>query len=196
MRRIPVSLCLCAALSLLFVSLAVLPVNAQSAPSWQIETYLGTGVPSVQDIFTYDQDVGVYSIGTTGYKPGEVLSVYVVNDVVTWTNGMSIPPRVAGSAPTITTDTSGGFCKADMWVAAATVQGAYDVVLDTNMNGVYDAGIDRLDSDDAGTAGFTVATLFHTPEAPLGIIGLVASMLVGIAAFFAITKVSRKRPTN
>ena len=85
----------------------------------------------------------------------------------TWTDGMDIPDRAAGTANKVFTDSSGDIAYSDLegagtppaliW-SAAVDDGTYDIVIDVNENGKYDAGIDVLDDKDVGDAGFVVKT--------------------------------------
>jgi len=166
------------------------------APSWQIDSYLhspGGGIITAHDVFTDEQDVGVFSIGMTGLSPTSVYTrVHVVNDVAAWVDGMVIPSDVAGSDGWVSTDSIGGFMHPDNWPGAATVPGAYDIVFDTNANGVYDAATDPVDSGDVGTAGFVVTFTNVVPEVPLGTIVASLVMAFGIAGFLGVPRL-RKR---
>jgi len=170
-------------------------LNPAPAPNWQIDSYLGPGAPvAAQDTFADAQDVGVYSIGTTGLTPTMPYArMHVVNDVAAWADGMAIPADVAGSNNIITPGGSGGwFYTPTIWLGTATVPGAYDIVFDTNANGVYDAATDPVDSGDVGTAGFVVTFTNVVPEVPLGTIVASLVMAFGIAGFLGVPRL-RKR---
>jgi len=84
------------------------------------------------------------------------LDVYIVTDQVTWTDGMEIPERLAGTAITVSSDNEGNIPSTAVWTDPQVV-GKYDVVVDGNGNGQYDEGIDALDDSDIEvTAGFTI----------------------------------------
>jgi hypothetical protein len=75
----------------------------------------------------------------------------------------------------------GGVCPVLVW-HAPLVAGVYDIVIDANRNGVYDAPTDGLDS---GSPGFVVvADAPPTPPvpvpaiAPIGIIGLIGLLCI------------------
>jgi hypothetical protein len=54
--------------------------------------------------------------------------------------------------------------------------GKYDIIVDVNMNGRYDQGVDAIDDNDIKvTAGF-----FVIPEIPLGTITAIISMMAGL----------------
>jgi hypothetical protein len=109
----------------------------------------------------------VYAYGS-GYAPSTVYSLYVVPDV-TWTNGMAI----LGTAISVSSDSSGNIPPTTVMSPPLT-PGKYDIVVDVNGNGVYDAGVDALDDNDIQvTAGFLVI-----PELWFG-------ALMGLAGCFA-----------
>ncbi|MCP8323359.1 MAG: hypothetical protein L6N96_04190, partial [Candidatus Methylarchaceae archaeon HK02M2] len=92
----------------------------------------------------------------TGYDPSTSYDIYVVEDVTTWTDGMSIPSRVADTATSIMSNTGGTLDPTLVWSNPQTV-GMFDVVVDLNENGYYDEGVDVLDDDDIEvTAGFVI----------------------------------------
>lgn len=97
--------------------------------------------------------------------------IYVVNDV-NWSDGMAIPPRLPGTETEIYQDPYGYVGRTLVWDKPLT-PGRYDIIVDINENGVYNAGCDLLDDNSiAITAGFLVI-----PEYYLGTI-------LGLAAFF------------
>ena len=90
------------------------------------------------------------------------------------TCGMS----VTGAVETLSVVDS-GVCPVLVWHAPLVV-GEYDIVIDANRNGVYDAPTDRLDS---GSPGFVVvADAPPTPPvpaiAPIEIIGLIGLLCI------------------
>jgi len=95
----------------------------------------------------------VYVMGT-GYAPSKTYSIYVVADL-NWTDKQAIPTRIPGTATQVTSDPSGNMTVA-VW-NPPTSPGEYDIVLDGNENGQYDAGIDALDDNHIEvTAGFRI----------------------------------------
>lgn len=119
----------------------------------------------------------VYVIGS-GYSPSTTYDLYLVEDVATWSDGMPIPTRVAGTANAISSDASGNIPTTLVWSALLTL-GKYDIVVDVNGNGVYDAGVDALDDSDIQvTAGFNVI-----PEVPFGTLMTFVSMFIALIGF-------------
>jgi hypothetical protein len=83
------------------------------------------------------------------------VDIYIVENL-TWTNGMSIPSDVSSDGMnTVAADGDGNLGPAIVWPAPLT-GGEYDIVLDANQNGTYDAGIDQV--DDPNHPGFIVCT--------------------------------------
>lgn len=114
----------------------------------------------------------VYVVGSY-YAISTTYDIYMVDDVDPWTDGMVIPPRVPGTALTISSDPAGDVPPTLVW-GSPLVPGKYDIVIDVNGNGLYDEGVDALDDSDIKvTAGF-----FIIPELPLGTI-------LGLATCFA-----------
>jgi hypothetical protein len=128
---------------------------------YEFELQVEAAIPTIEscgasgakkDLFAFGENV--YANGS-GYAPSTTYGIYLVNDVTTWTNGMSIPSGVSGSAANVTTDQNGNIPVAPLWTA--TSPGKYDIMVDTNCNGKYDAGIDALDDNETQvTAGFFV----------------------------------------
>jgi hypothetical protein len=109
-----------------------------------------------QDLFNLGETVYVSGVG---YSPSTTYNIYIVADVETWSDGMTIPSRASGTATTVVSDVMGGILSATVWVNPQTL-GKYDIVVDVNGNGVYDAGIDALDDNDVEvTAGFVIPEL-------------------------------------
>lgn len=132
----------------------------------QINTYADLSFPipliescdssgAKKDNFNLFEDVRVNG---SGFLPNATYDFYLVEDVKTWTDGMTIPSRVPGTATSITSDNDGTVLPLVVWSDPSTV-GAYDIIVDVNMNGLYDEDIDALDNNDVEvTAGFV------TPE--------------------------------
>lgn len=122
-------------------------------------------------------------VNGTGYAPMTTYDLYVVEDVTDWSNGMWIPARVLNTAINITADEFGTIAPAVVWNDPQTT-GLYDIIIDVNRNGAYDAGTDVLDSNDVQlTAGFVV------PELTLA---MALASLFMITALIAIQKRTRK----
>ena len=70
--------------------------------------------------------------------------------------GLLIPARVADTLTTVSSDPLGNILPTAVWGNPETV-GRYDIVVDVNGNGQYDADMDALDDNDIEvTAGFVV----------------------------------------
>jgi len=115
----------------------------------------------------------VYAAGS-----GFAVGIHVVPDQ-DWNDGDQIPQDVTGAVETVSVN--GGVCPVLVW-HAPLVAGVYDIVIDANQNGVYDAHADGLDS---GSPGFVVvADAPQTPPvpvpaiAPIGIIGLIGLLCI------------------
>jgi len=108
-------------------------------------------------------DMGeIVFVNGSGFSPSTGYSVYVVVDQATWTDGMTIPERVLGTEPWISSNADGDIDPTDMWHNPQTV-GNYDIIVDVNGNGQYDSGIDVLDDNDTEiTAGLSVIPEFST----------------------------------
>ena len=108
-----------------------------------------------KDIFQPGESV--YAKGR-GYPPGRTYHVayelYVVNDTI-WTDGMTIPGRVSGTATSVTTGLKKGIIPAGTLIWASSRSGKYDIVIDVDGDGCYDVRTDALDDMDVeGAAGF------------------------------------------
>jgi len=111
-----------------------------------------------KDSFSLHEDV--YANGS-GFLPNATYDFHIVDDVDTWTDGMAIPTGISGTASLITSDSDGVLLPVIVWSDPPTI-GAYDMIVDVNKNGLYDEGIDTLDSGDVQvTAGFVI------PEFPV-----------------------------
>jgi hypothetical protein len=138
----------------------VVTVNVPASIT-DIESSSETGVR--KDLFNAGESV--FASGSN-YAINKDYNISVVADQI-WTDGMDIPDRVAGTANKVFTDSSGDIAYSDpegagtppalIW-SAAVDDGTYDIVIDVNENGKYDAGIDVLDDKDVGDVGFVVVT--------------------------------------
>jgi hypothetical protein len=88
----------------------------------------------------------VYAAGS-GFAAGTNVDIYAVPDQ-DWNDGDPIPPDAVETASVV----DGGVGPVLVW-HAPLVAGVYDIVIDANRNGVYDAPTDGLDS---GSPGFVV----------------------------------------
>lgn len=137
---------------------------------------------------TFDLIDDVYVMGG-GYTPLTTLDLYMVNDTA-WIDGMAIPPRVPGTATTVTSDASGAIPTTLLWNNPLFPM-KYDIVIDVNCDGIYDENMDVLDDSDIKvTAGLNVI-----PEVPLGILMTNAAMLTALISYLTFSK-RRKKHTD
>jgi sugar lactone lactonase YvrE len=108
---------------------------------------------------------------------GQTVSFYVAEHKTSWIIGDSLVD-VSGGRETVTLN-SAGAQTIQVWYAPLT-PGSYDLVLDSNSNGLFDAG-DSLDQ------GQEVAGLFVVPEYSLG-------ALIAFTACFAAFSTLKKIP--
>jgi hypothetical protein len=142
-----------------------------------VESALASGV--LENTFLIGQSV--YAIGS-GYAATTTYDLYIVEDT-TWPDGKTIPARVAGTKTSVLTDGDGNIAAGTLiWNSCA--EGKYDIVVDVNGNGDYDAGTDALDSN--VEVGFEGIPEFSTIAIP------VASIL-GLLFFFNYRKRRREQ---
>jgi hypothetical protein len=137
---------------------------------------------------TFDLGETVYVTGG-GYSPSTTYNFSIVVDEETWTDGMAIPERVPETATTISSNIDGDIQPTAVWSDPQTV-GKYDMVVDVNGNGQYDAGIDALDDNEIEvTGGFLVIPEF------LSFIILPLFMTATLLAAIMLGKKTRKKKT-
>jgi hypothetical protein len=130
---------------------------------------------------TFNPSETVYVKGSD-YAPSTTYDIYVVSHKAAWNDGDAIPARIVGTELTITSDASGIVDPTAVWNAPLQA-GMYDIVVDMNGNGKYDAN-EPLDSSHIVGAGFLVI-----PEFWLGsILGL-----VGCFAAFGMFRLSKRK---
>jgi len=96
----------------------------------------------------------------SNYSSSTTYDFYIVVDEEAWSDGMAIPVRVPDTAVTVSSNIDGDIPPTAVWGNPQTV-GKYDVVVDVNGNGQYDAEIDALDNDDIEvTAGLIIIPEF------------------------------------
>jgi hypothetical protein len=123
-----------------------------------------------KDTFSPSEDVYVNG---SGFEPSGTFDIYIVNDKTTWNDGDPIPPRIAGTEATVSSEADGRILPTIVWHHDLT-PGKYDIVIDVNRNGIYNKNDDCLDDNDIQvTAGFLII-----PEYVLGAI-------LGLAGCFA-----------
>lgn len=131
-----------------------------------------------KDTFTVGQTVYVYG---SGYPQANTYNVYIVNDVNDWNSITNIPADVRGAPTTVQTDSSGQIIPKPptppaIWTPTSV--GQYDIIVDVNNDGKYNAGIDAVDGLDIGTTG-----LFVIPEYTLGTIIAIAVCFGGVVVY-------------
>lgn len=133
---------------------------------------------------TFDVSEDVYVFGS-GFPASSTFDIHIVQDVASWTalNGMPIPTPMPTDIHSITSNSSGHINVS--LLCSTPVIGNYDIIVDVNRNGIYDPGIDAVDSDDIVTAGVAII-----PELSL----LSAFYFIGILALLATFKWRRKQP--
>lgn len=125
-----------------------------------------------KDVFNPSENVSAYG---SGYQPQATYTLYIEPDKV-WVDGTPL----TGTPVTIKTSITGTIPPTVIWNAPLT-PGKFDIVVDVNGNGVYDAGIDALDDNDVvRTAGFLAI-----PEYWLGTILSIAGCFAALATFRA-----------
>ena len=103
---------------------------------------------------SFDQGEDMYVTG--GFFSSGTFEIYIVNDVESWTDGITIPLRVPGTETTISANLEGHIPPTNVWGNLETV-GEYDIVIDVNDNGLYDVSVDALDDGDIEvTAGVEI----------------------------------------
>ncbi len=128
-----------------------LPKPMITVPLATVESADPSGVK--KDVFTTNETV--YAIGSQ-YAPSRTFDLYFMPDQ-TWTDGLSL----TGTMISVTSNSSGGIDPTVIWIPPLTL-GNYDIIVDVNDNGKYDQGIDAIDDNDVGTAGFEVVPI--TPQ--------------------------------
>lgn len=139
--------------SILFFAIVsfFLLVNLSYAQVWVSDSY---GVVK-RDFYQNDT---VYITSDCIFNASKSYKVYIVNNNGTWRNQTSLLDA-SGGPKNVTTNVSGCFNRVDVWKWPLTI-GTYDLVVDVDGDGVYDAG--TCGTDDCNTTmGFQV---FRTPK--------------------------------
>lgn len=105
---------------------------------------------------------------------GQTVTLYVVADQATWNDGDSLTD-VSDGVETLTLNPGPGTQTIQIW-APPLVAGNYDIVMDWDNDGVFDAGLDLVDS--VLITGFTVI-----PEVPFGTVMISLSMFIALVGF-------------
>jgi len=146
-----------------------------------------------EDLFSLNETLYVMGSGYAGSSFGisglRIYNVYVVKDVFVWKDNMLIPSRIPGTVQRIFPDSSGNISPTPVWTAPLTT-GPYDIVVDVNANGRYDAGIDALDDNSIQVCPVQHYGVLVVPEYWLGpVLGLAGCF----AAFGTFRLVKRKQ---
>ena len=124
-----------------------------------------------KDAFEIGETIFAYG---SNYSPSTTYNIYILEDIASWNNGTTIPTRIPGTATTITSNTEGAIPPTPIWTNPQTT-GKYDIIIDVNGNGIYDAGTDAIDNDDIEvTAGLTIPEI--SPQFMMAILILVTSI--------------------
>jgi hypothetical protein len=142
--------------------------QAQGGPT--IESCDSAGVQ--RDVFSLDETVHV--IGS-GFGANQTYNVYIVYDTA-WFDGTNITGRV--QAATVSSDAFGNISLTAVWNKPLAL-GVYDILVDVNGNGRYDAGVDALYSNKIVAAAAT----FSMPEYLFGTILGLAGCFAALGAF-------------
>jgi len=116
---------------------------------------------------------------------GQTVTLYVVADQTTWNNGDSLTD-VSDGLETLTLNPGPGTQTIQIW-APPLVAGNYDIVMDADNDGVFDAGQDLVDS--LQIAGFNVV-----PEVPLGAAMALLSMIFALVGYLGFKRFRPKFP--
>jgi hypothetical protein len=155
-------------------------INENSSITWSWQVQAAPTVRSCdsagveENIFTSDETV--YVTGG-GYAKNQTFNIYVVNET-TLVEGMAIPERVPGTATSVSSDSSGNIRTTTLWNAPLTA-GNYDILVDVNGNGKYDAKVDAFYSIQIVTS----AESFLMPEYVFGTILGLAGCFAALGAF-------------
>jgi hypothetical protein len=90
----------------------------------------------------------IYGKAILALKATTQYDLYVVYDRSPWSDGDSIPSRLAESESSFTTDASGNM-EAGTILYSTPAPGNYDIVIDVNANGIYNDNVDYLDDSPA-----------------------------------------------
>jgi hypothetical protein len=173
--RIPALTCL---LCLLFI-----------APTLVLAEEFGPTIAFLNLEGTWDDEFLVYQtvyVEGTGYSSEADYAIYLVPHQE-WVDGMAIPEAVEGTLSVITSDVEGNVPATAVWEPYLTV-GEYDVVVDINDNGVYDAQTDVADEMRVRYAlGLQSSkpseSIFAVPGLPFGTILAVLAFLMAFGLY-------------
>jgi hypothetical protein len=138
-----------------------------------------TGAP--RDAYRTNEDV--YATGS-GFAAGTNVDIYVVPDQ-DWNDGDQIPQDVTGAVETVSVN-GGDISPVLVW-HAPLAPGRYDIVVDANRNGDYDAATDGVDS---GSPGFVVLAS-PPPTPPTDVPALTPHGIIALVGLLCVIGVSR-----
>jgi hypothetical protein len=144
---------------------------------------------------TFFRRDSVYCSGNF-FLPRSNVDVYIVVDD-SWSNNMPIPTDLSSDgANTLPIDAAGNLVATVIWPARLAI-GQYDIIFDTNQDGIYQSGVDVV--DDPGDPGFEVlddppGPSVSAPVFPNIYIGIAAALGAGALAYFLRIRIARKVP--
>lgn len=123
-------------IGIIFFTIFTHSVNAQSIVSCNATS---------SEINTFYANETVYVNSSTNITvTATQVDIYIVSDSNSWTNGTNLAD-VSGGKKTNTTNSSGYLELMRIWSPTLTV-GKYDIVVDTDRNGMYNSTVDYVDS--------------------------------------------------
>jgi hypothetical protein len=145
---------------------------------------LYTVLPLIESCDSAGDQKDVFDLGETVFVVGSgcsllsIYSLYVVEDVANWSDGMTIPTSLSNPNCTVQPTGEGTVTVTTVW-SNPQIAGKYDIVVDVNGNGVYDKGIDILDDNDVEvTAGLVIPEFSAILILPLFIMITLFAVLV------------------
>jgi len=152
-----------------------------------------TGVPAQEPIRSSDNlgnEKNTFNSSEKVYvtlpATGETIRLYAVADQTTWTNGTLLADVSGDGYEELTLNTNGTQI-VELWSPPLT-NGDYDIVVDKNSNGVYDEGIDVVDS-------FTLVGFDVIPEFP-SFLAIPLFMVLAMSAVVFTKKKNARRLGN
>ena len=127
---------------------------------------------------TFFQRDSVYCSGSF-FVPGDNVDVYIVKDD-SWSDGQHILGALSVKY-NVTVDAAGNLPITMIWPGRLIV-GEYDIVFDTNRDGIYESGVDVVDNPN--DPGFEVINdPGSAPVFPNIYVGIAAALGAGIVAY-------------
>jgi len=134
---------------------------------------------------TYRVNENIYAAGS-GFAAGTDVNIHVVQDQ-DWNDGDPIPQDVTGAVETVPVN-NGDVGPVLVW-NAPLVPGEYDIVIDANRNGFYNATTDGLDS---GSPGFVVVAS-PPPTPPTDVPALTLAGIIALVGLLCVAGMGRIR---